>query len=278
MNYYDILGVSKTASDSEIKQAYKKLAKEHHPDRGGDTEKFAQINAAYDVLKDPTKRKEYDNNGSQRRYTTSNNFTGHNFSEFDFFNDFFEQTFRNYSVHVNKNITVSISLSMADVFSKKDVQVNYKTSSGNLESTTITIPAGIKSGDVIRITGKGDDADTRFPRGNLNVKITVNEHPQWKRNNNDLWYKQKVDVFDLLLGCAIIITTLEGNSVKLSIPKGSKPNSIFNIAGHGVPDRLTGTRGNLYVQLDTDIPTINDSALLEQINTIKQTINNKEKN
>lgn len=230
MNYYDILGIQKTASADEIKQAYKKLARDHHPDRGGDSKKFAEINAAYDVLKDPAKRQEYDHS-FQRRYTTSNTFTANEF-DFDFFNDFFEKTFRNYSPPINKDISVVLSMELKDVFQPKNVQIKYKTSTGLEESVDVNIPAGIKTGDMIRYKGLGDDHDHRFPRGNLNVKIHVSEDTVWKRNNNDIWCKQTVDVFDLLLGCVIIITTPENKSVKLTIPKGSKTNSVFNISDY----------------------------------------------
>lgn len=274
MNYYDILGVAKTASDSEIKQAYKKLAKEHHPDKGGDTEKFSQINAAYDILKDPAKRQEYDNS-FQRRYTT-NNFNSADF-EFNFFNDFFEKTFKNYSVHTNRDISIIVAMQLADVFQPKEVQVKYKTSNGNIETADISIPAGIKNGDVIKYRGLGDNADSRFPRGNLNIKIQVYDNPVWRRNNNDLWTTQKIDVFDLLLGCAIIITTLEGTNLKLNIPKGTQPGHVFNISGHGIPDRVSGHRGNIYVQLEVVVPAIDELSVLDKIVDIKNFVNNKEK-
>lgn len=271
MNYYEILGVSKSSSSEEIKQAYKKLAKQHHPDRGGDSNFFSQINAAYDVLKDPVKKQEYDNS-FQRRYTTTNNFNQNEF-DFNFFNDLFEKTFRNYSVHTNRDINVVVSLKLSEVFEAKTVQVSYKTSKGNTETIDVVIPAGIKSGDVIKYRGLGDDADTKFPRGNLCVKIQVLDDPLWKRDNNNLWYKQTIDVFDLLLGCAIIIETLDGNSVKLNIPKGSKTTSIFSIPNHGIPERTTGIRGNIYVQLEVNVPNISDTSTLNVLADIKEKIN-----
>lgn len=278
MNHYETLGVSKTATLEDIKQAYKKLAKENHPDRGGNTSKFAEINAAYDVLKDSAKRQEYDNS-FQHRYTTQNNFNNrtHEF-DFNFFNDFFERSFKDYAVHRNKDINVSITLDLEDVFYKKDIQISYTTSTGSTESVNVIVPAGIKTGDVIKYANLGDNADPRFPRGNLNIKINVLDTTEWKRTNNDLWHKQQVNVFDLLLGCVIIITTPENKSVKLNIPKGSKPTSVFSIPGHGIPDRTTGTRGNVYVQLDTLVPNINDLSIIDKLNEIKQTINNKEIN
>jgi curved DNA-binding protein len=276
MNYYDILGVSKTASLEEIKQAYKKLAKEHHPDRGGDNKRFSEINAAYDVLKDLQKRQEYDNS-FQQRYNTSSKFSSE-FDEFNinFFNDLFEKTFRSYTVHSNKDINALINISLSDVFTDSTIQVNYKTSTGKNESIEVLIPAGIKTGDVIKFKELGDDADSRFPRGNLNIKIQVNEDPNWKRNNNDLWQKQTVNVFDLLLGCVIIITTPEGSNVKLTIPKGSAPASVFSIPKYGIPDRVSKVRGNVYIQLETFVPDIDNTQILNQLSAIQQSIYNKE--
>jgi curved DNA-binding protein len=276
MNYYDILGVKKTSSDEEIKQAYKKLVKEHHPDRGGDGKKFSEINAAYDILKDQKKRKEYDDS-YQKRHDEYSNFSS-NFEDFDmrFFNDLFEKTFHNYAVHTNKDINAAINVSLSDVFSDSTIKINYKTSTGKNESVDVMIPAGIKTGDVIKIKGLGDDADKRYPRGNLNIRIQVDDDPNWKRNNNDLWQKQIVNVFDLLLGCVIIITTPEGSQIKLTIPKGSAPTSVFSIPKYGIPDRVSKTKGNVYIQLDTFVPNIDDKQILEQLSTIQQTIYNKE--
>ena len=272
MNYYEILGVNKTASSEQIKQAYKKLAKEHHPDLGGDSKKFAEINAAYDVLKDSQKRDEYDISLEQKYNSFSN------FENFDInvFNDIFEHAFRDYRVHSNKDINIVLNVSLSDVFADSTIQVNYKTSSEKNETIDVLIPAGIKTGDIIKFKGLGDDTNSKLPRGNLNIKIQVNEEPTWKRNNNDLWQKQTVNVFDLLLGCVIIITTPEGSKVKLNIPKGSAPASVFSIAKYGIPDRVSKVRGNVYIQLETFVPNIDNIQILEQLSSIQKSIYNKE--
>lgn len=275
MTHYEILGVANTASADEIKQAYRKLAKDHHPDRGGSHERFAQINAAYDILKDPEKRKTYDNPQADSRF--SNNTREWSFDTNSGFNDLFESMFRQYNAVRNKDLTINAAITLEDVLLGKTLNASFKTSTGTTETVTVVIPPGIRTGDTFRFTGVGDDAHANVPRGNLNVRIIVQDKPGWRRENNHLWIKQEVNVFDLLLGSVIVVTTLEGTQMRVTIPPATKVTTVFSVPEYGLIDRSTNKRGNLYVQLDVVVPQITDAESLEYLVHVKNKINKEEK-
>lgn len=271
MNYYSILGVSKTASPEEIKKAYKKLAMQHHPDRGGDSKKFQDINEAYDTLKNPEKRKEYDNPQPQFR---SQNFSQANWQDQafnDLFGSMFHRTQRSGQAPKMKNpdITVGLEVNIEDVILGNHYVINYQMSNGKLETVTVDIPVGVRDGIKIRFKGLGDIANPRIPRGDLYVKIRIKQSNKWQIDNSNLLTHQKVNVFDLILGTEIIIETPENKKVKIKIPAGTQSGSTFSITGYGVPDMNTKRRGNLYVKVESLIPKIEEPDLLEKIKELK---------
>ena len=277
MDYYSTLGVSKNASDKELKQAYKKASMQHHPDRGGDEAKFKQINEAYSTLKDPQKRGMYDHqqNGGGQAF----NFNTSNMGGFEeamrqanaqygnmFGQGFATRTPRNQDIHVRADIT------LADVITGKSVVIQYRTQTGRIETVTVDIPRGAKHGDTVRYQGLGDDGHPRYPRGDLHVKINVKKITNWERDKDNLITKNVINVFDLLLGCVIIVKTLEGKQVKVTIPKGTRIGQVFSVPGYGVPNLQTGRRGNLYVEVDANIPVINDEVILQELTNLKNKI------
>jgi curved DNA-binding protein len=274
MDYYSTLGVSKNASDKELKQAYKKASMQHHPDRGGDEAKFKQINEAYSTLKDPQKRGMYDHqqNGGGQAF----NFNTGGFEEAMrqanaqygnmFGQGFANRTPRNQDIHVRADIT------LADVITGKSVVIQYRTQTGRIETVTVDIPRGAKHGDTVRYQGLGDDGHPRYPRGDLHVKINVKKIRNWERDKDNLITKNVINVFDLLLGCVIIVKTLEGKQVKVTIPKGTRIGQVFSVPGYGVPNLQTGRRGNLYVEVDANIPVINDEVILRELTNLKNKI------
>lgn len=274
MDYYSILGVQKNASDKDLKSAYKKASMQHHPDRGGDEAKFKQINEAYSTLKDPQKRGMYDHqqNGGGQAF----NFNTGGFEEAMrqanaqygnmFGQGFANRTPRNQDIHVRADIT------LADVITGKSVVIQYRTQTGRIETVTVDIPRGAKHGDTVRYQGLGDDGHPRYPRGDLHVKINVKKIRNWERDKDNLITKNVINVFDLLLGCVIIVKTLEGKQVKVTIPKGTRIGQVFSVPGYGVPNLQTGRRGNLYVEVDANIPVINDEVILRELTNLKNKI------
>ena len=272
MDYYSILGVPKNASEADLKKAYKKASMQHHPDRGGDEAKFKQINEAYSTLKDPAKRQQYDNPQPQFNFNSRDFTHGQNPFAGSPFEDLFRQPGQSRTPR-NKDIRLAATIDLKDVLTGKSLVMQYKLNSGRLETVTVEIPPGAKHGDTIKFHELGDDGHPRYPRGDLDVRIKVSKQRNWERDNNNLITKKSVNIIDLLLGCAIIVNTLDEKQVKLKIPKGTQPGQIFSITGYGVPDINTGRRGNLYVNISAEMPIINDPKIIEQLENIKNTIN-----
>lgn len=270
MDYYSILGVSKSATEADIRKAYKKKSMQYHPDRpNGNEDQFKKINEAYSTLSDPYKKTMYDH--SQVRNQGGFNFNSNHFSQGrNPFDEYFSnmqgapgQTPRNRDIHIKAE------LDLADVFTGKNIVIQYRTQTGRIETVTVDIPPGAKHGDTVRYEGLGDDGYPRYPRGNLHVKLQIKKSKDWERDQNNIITKKCINVFDLLLGCVIIVHTLDKKQVRLNIPKGTKIGQTFNIPGYGIPDLHTGKKGNLYVVIDANIPVINDDSLIEDIQKIK---------
>ena len=268
MDYYSILGVNRNASPEEIKKAYRKQAMANHPDRtGGDDTKFKQISEAYEILSNSDKRDAYDHphNPFQNRQQHNNPFRGSPFEHM------FTQGFSpQHQTPRNRDINLQANVNLKDIITGKNLIMQYQLSTGRLETVTVDVPAGAKHGDTIQYEGLGDEGHSRYPRGNLLVRINVNKIKGWDRDQDNLITKKTVNVFDFLTGCAIIITTLENKQLELKIPKGTKIGTTFSIPNHGVPNIRSRKRGNLYVNVDAFVPVIDDNAILNKIEEIKK--------
>lgn len=271
MDYYTILGVPRTATPEEIKKAYKRKSMQHHPDRGGSQDEFVKVQQAYEVLSNSDKRSAYDNPNPGFSFN-SQDFRGQNPFAGSPFEHMFGQGFQQSRTPRNRDITLAANISLKEVITGKNLIMQYRLNSGKLETATVDIPPGAKSGDTIRFQGLGDDGNPRFPRGDLHVRLKVSKQKNWERDNNNLITKKSVNIFDLMLGCAIIVQTLDNKQVKITIPKGTKPGQIFSVSGYGVPDLNTGRRGNLYVNIEANIPVIEDQDILNSILELKNKI------
>lgn len=250
MNYYSVLGVSKNASQSEIKQAYRKLAMKHHPDRGGDAGKLSEINSAYEILGDPTKRAEYDN--PQPRFTSNN------------FNQAFTEGFYRQQVYRNGDTALIAEITLADVVNGKDLFASYRLGSGREDTIEVRVPVGIQDGQILRFKGKGDD---RYPgpRGCLLIKIVVRPVKNWDRQENNLVLTYKVNAIDMMLGTRVTVTTLDNKKIELKIPEGTQSDTKFSVPGYGLPDPRTGKVGNLYIKVVPEIEKIQDPDVKEKL-------------
>lgn len=255
MNYYSILGVNKDASQAEIKQAYRRLAMMHHPDRGGDSSKLSIVNEAYEVLGNESKRAEYDN--PQPRFN-SNDF------RYGFNEDIFGQRVRR-----NGNTAIVTDISLKDVITGRSLIASYRLQSGDEQTVEVQIPAGIKSGQVLRYTGLGDNSVKGQQRGDLLIRINVKEEKDWARQDDNLVLYCKTNVLDMITGSKIRIETLDGKQIELKLPAGTQPNTKFSVAEYGIPNQRTGQRGNLYIQIVPEIVKIKDESLLQQIRSYR---------
>ena len=276
MDYYSTLGVSKNASPEELKKAYKKLSMQHHPDRtGGDDSRFKQINEAYSTLKDPQKRQQYDN--PQPQFSQGfgpNGFEGMGGFE-DIFSNMFSQGFGQQQRRRplrNKDIRLGYKMNFAQVYTGVGTSISFQTPSGKHEIIDVRIPAGMKHGDTVQFPGYGDDSIAGIPRGTLLVQLDIQTPKGWRRDGDQLYTEVVVDVFDLILGKTVILSTPEQKNISLTIPPGTNNGVTMNITGHGVPRVNTNSRGNLYVKVIGITPALN-SEETRKVQEIKNAIN-----
>jgi len=278
-DYYKILGVSEDSSPDEIKQAFRKLAVQHHPDRGGDEKKFKEANEAYDTLKNESKKQEYD---TMRRFGSKMGGQGSgfkfqtgNFNEFfggDFFEEFMSgmgggqrQRFRQ-RPRVNKDVSIRITMSIKEIMSSVKRTISVKLPSGREEIVDVKIGAGIQNGVVLKYSGLGDDSNSNLPRGNLLIRVTILDSDGFTRKGNDLWTDKTIDAFDAMRGTEFQIKDLQDNIVKVKAPASTQPGSVLQLKNKGMPvHESLSIRGNMYIKIHVTIPTLTQ----QQLNKIK---------
>ena len=276
-NYYDTLGVSETATDNEIKTAFRKLAAQHHPDKGGDEKKFKEINEAYDTLKNTKKRQEYD---TMRKYGERSYGSGEGFSfnmndmfSEDVFQDFFSgfgfnprgrgstRVYRN-RPRVNQSVNIRISLSIKEVYHACEKTISVRLPSGRDEIVNLKIPAGVQNGVVFKYRGLGDDTDSNLERGDLLVNVQVLDSDGFTRKGNDLWTDKTINAFEAMRGTEFDIRLLDDSVKRVKVPAGTQPNAVLNLKGLGMPVHDTlNIKGNVYIRINVIIPKLSKDEL-----------------
>lgn len=338
-DYYEVLGVSKTATDKEIKSAFRRLAKQYHPDvnKEPDAEaKFKEIQEAYAVLSDESRRKQYDQFGHaafQGGSGGAQGFGGFDFSDFDF-SDIFSDLFGGSGFGFNfgnggfshsgsgkvrgrdKIISMNLTFEEAVFGTSKDISLDlmdtcedcdglgghgeetctecngrgsieqqqrsilgtyitrstcskcggtgktYKTTcstchgKGKVRKTkeiTVKIPAGVDTGNQLRLGGKGEAGSGGGPNGDLYIEFNVKSHPIYERNENDIYLDLPLNIVEATLGCKKEVPTLYGN-INLVIPAGSQSGDKHRLRGKGVEGVNTKRKGDMYIILDVNIP------------------------
>jgi DnaJ-class molecular chaperone len=277
MNYYDILGVTRDSSAQDIKSAFRKLAMEHHPDRGGDESQFQKINQAYETLSDPNKRNRYDN-----EINLKTNFNG-NFRSFEDIHDVFNDLFRGRHgfdfgrKHVrNKNLDLNIrcTITLLDSFKGKEIEAKYALPSNRKETVVINIPAGVENNDVIKFRGMGDDTYPQLPRGDLNVTINVADDLNFTRRRDDITTIIEIDPIEAMIGCTKPIETIDGNMLNIRIKPGMTHGGEYAAKGLGFPNIKTGNLGDFIIIVYIRIPAINNDNIKRKLEEIKNAIDN----
>ena len=274
IDYYNILGITKTASENEIKKAYRKLARKYHPDLNpNDKEaekKFKEINEANEVLGNPENRKKYDEYGEhwqhaeeyekakhQEQYQRRTNDQYGGYAEEDF-SDFFSSMFGGRSSqsrgqHVKfrgQDFNAQLQLTLKDVYTthKRTLTVNNK-------NIRITIPAGIENGQVIKIKGHGGKGINDGPNGDLYIEFSILNQSQFKRDGHDLYASVDLDLYTALLGGKLTVNTFDGK-VKLTVKPETQNGTKVKLKGKGFPKyKKEGEFGDLYITYNLKTPT-----------------------
>jgi len=291
-DYYETLGVSKSATPDEIRSAFRKLARKYHPDVAKDKkaaeEKFKEINEAYEVLSDPEKRQKYDQLG--QNWNQPGGFQpppqwggaqpGGGFYryggedggvEFEFngtgFSDFFEAFFgggrgqsafggfgqRAAGAERGSDVEADIMVPLEEVLHGSKRTVSLRRAGSNkVETYQVKIPRGVREGQRIRLAGQGEPGERGGKSGDLFLRVRLARHPDFTVEGSDLIHEVKIAPWQAVLGAELTVPTLEGN-VRLKIPPGTQPGQRFRLRERGLPTS-SGKRGDLYVEVQLAIP------------------------
>ena len=271
IDYYNILGVDKKASEEDIKKAYRKLARKLHPDINPNDkdahQKFQQINEANEVLSDPEKRKKYDKYGKdwqhaeqfeqqrqsqrQSQYSGGQQFSGDGGSDFsDFFESMFGGSGRSSQTKFRgQDYNAELKLNLIDAMATQQQTITV-----NGKNIRITIPAGIENGQVIKLKGYGAAGVNAGPAGDLYITFSIANHPRFKRSGNDLFTTTTIDLYTALLGGETTIDTLNGK-VKLKVNPETQNGTKIRLKGKGFPVyKKEGETGDLYITYEIKLP------------------------
>lgn len=281
-NHYDTLGVKKTATDDEIKKAFRKLARKHHPDAGGSEDKFKSINEAYEILSDKDKRKQYDQYGQYfgeqgpppgygqspgggspyGGYSTGG---GGGYQQVDFgdMGDLFGSMFggsgggfsgfggRGRSAVRGQDLELNTTITFEQAFAGTTLSV--QTGSGR--EMSVNVPAGATDGGKLRFRGKGEPGANGGPAGDLYVITKIAPHRIFKREGADVVLELPLTISEAALGATVSVPLPGGGKAKLKIPAGTQEEKIFRMKDKGAPKLKGGGHGSLKVKAKIIIPT-----------------------
>ena len=259
-DHYATLGVARTATPDEIKRAFRKLASQHHPDKGGNTQKFQEIQAAYDTLGDAVKRADYDNPRPQFSGMPG----GAHFNMNDIFSSMFggQSPFGQQPRRPQSHTRMTLWIRMTDVAQGGTRPVAVGTPHGQ-STIEVEIPLGINDGDNVQYQGLAPGG------GDLVIQFRVHPDPLWQRNGLDLVTDVTADIWSMILGSDITVRTLTGSALTTSMPAGTQPKTLIRLRGHGLRDR-SGNTGDLMIRVMPTIPKTIRPELLEAIEKYRE--------
>ena len=271
-DYYKILELTKTASESDIKKAYRKLARKYHPDLSPNDknaeQKFKEINEANEVLSNKENRKKYDKYGKDWKQADEFEKSGYNPNQqqnsgrrqqsSDFsggFSDFFESMYgdagggRREAKYRGQDLNAELQLTLSDVY-----KTHKQTLTVNNKSIRITIPAGVENGQVIKIPGHGTPGANGGPNGDLLITFSISDIPDFKRDGSNLYTNVNLDLYTAVLGGDILLSTFDGK-VKLKVQPETQTGTKVKLKGKGFPIYKTESSfGDLYITYTINTP------------------------
>lgn len=281
MSHYETLGLIETATPEEIKKAYRKLASQHHPDKGGDTAMFQRVEEAYRILSDPQQRQQYDlerKGGGWSRF---------NFQDFgsdpngvhininDIFSQFgfgFDPRARQQQPRHNKDLKVDLTFTLEDSLTDQKKTVSVQTTKGTRETVEVNIPRGVSHGMSIKYSGLGDNFFNTLPRGDLYVNFRQLPSYKYQPIDRDLFTQIEIDCLDAITGGETEIEGIDGKLFLLTIPPGTQYGTKFRIQGQGLYELNNPHRGNLIVEVKLTVPK---NLTEDQLNLVRQIQSNQ---
>jgi curved DNA-binding protein len=270
-DYYEVLGVPRGAGDEEIRSAYRKLAREYHPDVNKDPgaeDRFKEVSEAYEVLRDPEKREKYDRLGSNWKagedVSDASGFGGgfrggdaQGFGDGDGFSDFFEsffggrrggsRGFEGFSMRGgDQEAPLEVTLEEAARGGKRRISL------ADGRDFEVQIPPGVRDGQKIRLAGQGGEGASGGPAGDLYLRVRIKPHRRFRREGDDLVVEIPVAPWEAALGATVPVPTLDG-SAKVKVPAGSSSNRRLRLKGEGMPSP-GGRKGDLYASVRIVVP------------------------
>lgn len=269
-NAYETLGVPKGASEAEIKKAYRKLAGQHHPDKGGDTAKFQEIQTAYETLTDPVKRQQHDNPNPFRSSPGGFEFHFGGGGPEDIFEQFFQQGFRNphhrrQQPRRNKDLRVNLSIPLGETLHTQKKSISVQTTKGERFTVDINIPRGVTPGTTIKFSGMGDNMFESLTRGDLYVIINLERDSRFELHGVNLLHHMEINSIEAMTGCEKRVTGIDGREFMIKIPKACQQNQKFSLREQGLYHMNSDKRGDLIVMINIKTPLLSD----EQLNILR---------
>lgn len=286
MTHYETLGVADTATAEEIKKAYRKLASQHHPDRGGVTATFQNIQSAYDTLSDDARRQQYD---LQLKAPSGFNYTvnGQQMPPgADPFNGQFRDIFQNFGFHFgqdpfsqfkqqprrNKDLRIDIPLDLASTLTEQTKTVSVQTTNGHRETVEVKIPRGVTHGSVIKYSGLGDNFFNTLDRGDLHVHLSLLPHPNYRIDGIDIVTNSVLNCLAAMTGTTIEVIGIDSRKFNVNVPAGCQHNAILRIKDEGLWELNGLRRGSLLVIINLVVPKNLNEDQLSIIRQIQQSL------
>lgn len=286
-DYYKTLGVPRTATADEIKKAFRKLARKHHPDAGGDEAKFKELNEAYEVLSDEKKRALYDQYGTANENQIPQGWGGgQGFNVEDIFGgggaggfggswaDILESIRHGEGAFggnwdfgggfggqpqprrgQDMNVTLNVTFDEAFNGTEKRITVRIPGKSES-DTHTVKVPAGAVDGGRVRLKGQGAPGENGGAAGDLLITTKIDAHPYFGRDKADVTVDLPINVAEAALGASIVVPTPDDKKIKVKVPAGTQDGKVLTIKGKGAPDlKNKGQFGNLKIQIHVEVPT-----------------------
>lgn len=263
-NPYDILGVDNSSSDADIKTAYRRMAKKHHPDAGGDEKHFAEISNAYDQIKNADSRFNWEQSQTNpSNFQHANNPFRQNFGDFnDIFNQMFGQHGGNAARGFSRDVDITYHAEMEDVFNCATKQINVTMPNGMSKPVSINIPRGIQHGSRVKYDGMSPAG------GDLYVRFMIKKHiSRTIDNNNNIIQKQTIDLKTAAFGGELLIVTLDNRHIKVNIQAGTQSGTKLRIPESGLPRRNL-PNADLIVEIKVIIPKLDIPDLYKPVQDV----------